>query len=92
MLKDSYYIRSLLWTLFALAGLGGALVGFIYLAGYAVVCVVVAIFLAIFFATYYRPWRSIGRVTTATSIAAKESNQKNVVVSSAEKRATKVKG
>lgn len=92
MLRDSYYIRSLLLTVFSLAGLGAVLVGFIYLAGYAVVCVVVASLLSIFFALYYRPWRSIGRVTIAMPRVVKKGDQKDVVISSAEKRATKVKG
>lgn len=91
MLKDSYYARSLLLTVLAIAGFGGALAGFIYLTGYVALCVIVALIL-LCFAWLYRPWQNIGCVTITTTKVAVKRDLKNTALRGSEKQATKVKG
>ncbi len=98
MLKDSYYIRSLFLTVLALAGFFAVLGVFIYLAGYAAVCVIVVVLL-LAFAWLYRPWQRIRGLALPLSRANKKDDLKVVaapgsgyVVRGQEKQATKVKG
>jgi len=56
MLKDSYYIRSLLWTVLGLAAFIAVVAAFIYLASFVALGVTFVVVL-LGFAMLYRPWQ-----------------------------------
>ncbi|VAV82251.1 hypothetical protein MNBD_DELTA01-1269 [hydrothermal vent metagenome] len=98
MLKDNYYIRSLLLTVLGLAGFVAVLAAFIYFAGFTAVCVIAAVLL-LAFAWLYRPWQRIRGLAMPITRAGKKDDLKvaaapgsGYAVRGQEKQATKVKG
>ncbi len=96
MLKDSYYIRSLLLTLLALAGFVAVVAAFIYLAGFVALGVICGVVL-LAFACLYRPWQKRGGSAEklkkmGASHSVYEIHSAKPKVAYHKKQATKVKG